>query len=59
MSWDAWLLFALTEAVLCLSPGPAVLLVLSQGLARGTRANRVAGSMLIVAGVGTAAIRRN
>jgi len=39
VSWDAWLLFALTEAVLCSSPGPAVLLVLSQGLARGTRAS--------------------
>lgn len=31
-----WTLFALTEAALCFVPGPAVLLVLSQALARGT-----------------------
>jgi homoserine/homoserine lactone efflux protein len=36
MSWETWILFAITETALCLSPGPAVLLVLSQGLARGT-----------------------
>ena len=36
MSWHSWALFAVTETVLCLTPGPAVLLVLSQGLARGT-----------------------
>ncbi|HEX6211858.1 MAG TPA: LysE family translocator [Methylomirabilota bacterium] len=41
MSWEAWLLFTLTEAALCVTPGPAVLLVLSQGLARGTRASVV------------------
>ena len=39
MTWEAWLLFALTEAVLCCTPGPAVLLIVSQGLARGTRAS--------------------
>jgi homoserine/homoserine lactone efflux protein len=36
MSWEAWALFAVTETALCFTPGPAVLLVLSQGLARGT-----------------------
>jgi threonine/homoserine/homoserine lactone efflux protein len=36
MSGEVWLLFAVTETVLCFTPGPAVLLVLSQGLARGT-----------------------
>ena len=35
MTWETWALFVVTEAVLCLTPGPAVLLVLSQGLARG------------------------
>jgi hypothetical protein len=35
MSLEAWLLFAATETVLSLSPGPAVLLVLSVSLARG------------------------
>jgi homoserine/homoserine lactone efflux protein len=39
VSWEAWLLVTLTEAALCFTPGPAVLLVLSQGLARGTRAS--------------------
>lgn len=39
MSRDVWALFVVTETALCLSPGPAVLLVLSQALARGTRAS--------------------
>jgi len=39
MSVETWVVFALTEAALCLTPGPAVLLVLSQGLARGTGAS--------------------
>jgi len=33
---ETWALFALTEAALSFTPGPAVLLVLSQGLTRGT-----------------------
>jgi threonine/homoserine/homoserine lactone efflux protein len=36
MSLETWTLFALTETALSLTPGPAVLLVLSQGLTRGT-----------------------
>jgi len=36
MSWGIWTLFVVTETALCFTPGPAVLLVLSQGLARGT-----------------------
>jgi homoserine/homoserine lactone efflux protein len=36
MSGEIWVVFAVTETVLCITPGPAVLLVLSQGLARGT-----------------------
>lgn len=35
MSWQVWALFAATETMLCLTPGPAVLLVLSQALSRG------------------------
>jgi homoserine/homoserine lactone efflux protein len=46
MSWETWVLFLITETVLCLSPGPAVLLVLSQALTRGAR-----GSMLSSAGI--------
>ena len=38
MSLEAWLLFAITETVLCLTPRPAVLFVVSSGLARGGRA---------------------
>lgn len=36
MNFETWLLFAITETALCLTPGPAVLLVLSVGLSRGT-----------------------
>jgi homoserine/homoserine lactone efflux protein len=39
MSFEIWALFVVTETVLCLTPGPAVLLVLSQGLARGVGAS--------------------
>ena len=35
MSWKVWTLFAVTETVLCFTPGPAVLLVVAQGLSRG------------------------
>lgn len=38
MTLEAWLLFCATEVVLCLSPGPAVLLVISLSLVRGSRA---------------------
>ena len=36
MTWQVWSAFVVLETVLCLTPGPAVLLVLSQALARGT-----------------------
>jgi len=35
MRWEVWLLFVVTEAVLSLTPGPAVLYVLSQAIQRG------------------------
>ncbi|MGB8856564.1 MAG: LysE family translocator [Burkholderiales bacterium] len=35
MSFDAWLLFAVTEALLCISPGPAVMMIIATGLKRG------------------------
>jgi homoserine/homoserine lactone efflux protein len=35
MRWEVWLLFVTTEAVLSMTPGPAVLFVLSQAIQRG------------------------
>ncbi len=37
MTLETWLAFTVLEAVLCLVPGPAVLFVMGQGLARGPR----------------------
>lgn len=37
MTLELWALFVATESVLCLQPGPGVLLVVSQALAGGTR----------------------
>src|ERR1041384_7407363 len=51
MSSDTWLLFVLTEGALCFTPGPAVLLVLSQGLTRGTKAS-ISSNLGILAGNG-------
>lgn len=49
MNLEIWLLFVVTEAALCLSPGPAVLYVSSQALSHGFRAS-LAANFGIVAG---------
>jgi homoserine/homoserine lactone efflux protein len=49
MSIEAWLLFVATETVLCLSPGPAVLLVLSVSLTRGWHSGLQASTGILVA----------
>ncbi len=36
MTWTTWFMFFLVETALCFTPGPAVLLVLSQALTRGS-----------------------
>ena len=37
MTWHRWALFAVTELVLCLTPGPAVLFVVATALGQGAR----------------------
>ncbi len=37
MSWDTYLIFLVTTAVVCLTPGPAALLVVAQGISNGLR----------------------
>jgi homoserine/homoserine lactone efflux protein len=49
VSLELWLAFCVTEAVLCLAPGPAVLFVVSAAMTRGTRAG-LAAAIGILAG---------
>ena len=49
MLLNVWILFVVTEAVLCLTPGPAVLFVVSHGLARGGRASLAANVGILTA----------
>lgn len=42
MSFEAWLAFCLTETVLCFTPGPAVLFVVSVAISRDARAGMAA-----------------
>jgi threonine/homoserine/homoserine lactone efflux protein len=49
VSVETWLAFCATEAVLCLTPGPAVLFVVSTALARGTGAGLAAASGVLAA----------
>jgi homoserine/homoserine lactone efflux protein len=49
MALSAWLFFVGTEALLCLTPGPAVLFVLSYALARGGQASLWANAGILAA----------
>lgn len=37
MSWESYLVFIITTGVICLTPGPAALMVVAQGIANGWR----------------------
>lgn len=37
MNWDTYLIFIVTTGVICLTPGPAALLVAAQGISNGLR----------------------
>lgn len=37
MSWDTYFIFVVTTAVVCLTPGPAALLIVAQGICNGFR----------------------
>jgi homoserine/homoserine lactone efflux protein len=49
MALEPWLAFCITETVLCFTPGPAVLLVVSFALARGRRAGLAAALGILAA----------
>ncbi len=52
MTIATWLLFCATETVLCFTPGPAVLLVVSLSLGRGTRSGFLGSLGILTANVG-------
>lgn len=49
MTWELWLAFVATEGLLCLVPGPAVLMVIAQSLRSGVRAG-LSATLGILAG---------
>src|SRR5262249_16580611 len=49
MRFDLWLLFLITETVLSMTPGPAVLLVIAEGMRSGLR-SALASNLRILAG---------
>lgn len=49
MSFETWLIFTLTEAAICMIPGPAVLLVVSNAFTRGSAAGVRSGVGILAA----------
>jgi homoserine/homoserine lactone efflux protein len=49
VTWELWLAFVATEGLLCVTPGPAVLMVIAQGLRRGVPAG-LSATLGILAG---------
>ncbi|MBZ5600862.1 MAG: LysE family translocator [Acidobacteriia bacterium] len=49
MTWTTWWLFAASEVVLCLTPGPAVLFVLSSALRAGARKSIASNAGILAA----------
>jgi len=47
MEYDTWILFCLAELALCLSPGPAVIYVLSQGVGSGFKSSLAANGGIV------------